>query len=91
MPHKFQVGDKVWLHLQNECLNGAHQKLKPLRYGPYTISKVGYNAFELIIPHFIGLHLVFIVDYLRPYFPSLLDISDIAEKLTLADLNPYFM
>ena len=25
--HSFQVGDKVWLHLQKECLTGAHRKL----------------------------------------------------------------
>jgi hypothetical protein len=26
VPHKFQVGDKVWLHLQKECLTGPHRK-----------------------------------------------------------------
>jgi hypothetical protein len=31
--HKFQVGDKVWLHLQKECLTGPHRKLHPLCYG----------------------------------------------------------
>jgi hypothetical protein len=30
MPHNFQVGDKVWLHLQKECLIGPHCKLRPL-------------------------------------------------------------
>jgi hypothetical protein len=34
VPHKFQVGDKVWLHLQKERLTGPHQKLRPLHYGP---------------------------------------------------------
>jgi hypothetical protein len=33
VPHKFQVGDKVWLHLQKECLTGPHRKLHPLHYG----------------------------------------------------------
>ena len=28
--HNFQVGDKVWLHLQKECLAGPHRKLFPL-------------------------------------------------------------
>jgi hypothetical protein len=51
------VGDKVWLHLQKECLTGPHQKLHPLHYGPYTITKVvGDNDFELSIPPFLGLH-----------------------------------
>jgi len=52
---------------------------------------MGYNAFELIILPFLGLHLVFNVDYLRPYFPPLLDTSDIAEQLTPTELNPDYM
>jgi hypothetical protein len=41
--------------------------------GSYTINKaVGDNAFELNIPPFLGLHPVFNVDLLRPYFPPLL-------------------
>jgi hypothetical protein len=28
--HNFQVGDKVWLHLQKEHLTGPHRKLHPL-------------------------------------------------------------
>jgi hypothetical protein len=89
VPHKFQVGNKVWLHLQKECLTGPHQKLLPLHYGSYTITKVvGDNSFELNIPPFLGLHPMFNVDILRPYFPPLLDTSEIAEQLTPIELNP---
>ena len=74
------MGEKVWLHLKKERLTGPHQKLRPLCYGSYTITKaVGDNAFELNIPPFLGLHLVFNVDLLRPYFPPLLDTSEVAE------------
>ena len=46
VPHKFQVGDKFWFHLQKEHLIGPHQKLCPLQYGPYSITKVvGGNHF----------------------------------------------
>jgi hypothetical protein len=87
-PNKFQVGDKVWLHLQKEHLTGPHWKLRPLRYGPYAITKaVGDNAFELSIPPFLGLHVVFNVDLLQPYFPPLLDTSEVAEKLTSIELS----
>ena len=90
--HNFQVGDKVWLHLQKERLTGLHRKLCPLRYELYTITKaVGNNAFELSIPPFLGLHPIFNVDHLRSYFPPLLDTSDIAEQLTPTELNPNFM
>ena len=84
----FQVGDKVWLHFHKEFLTGPHQKIHPLYYGPYTITKdVGENYFELNIPPFLGLHLVFNVDLLQPYFPPLLDTSKIEEQLTLTNLN----
>ena len=87
MQHNFQVGDKVWLHLQ-EGLAGPQCKLHPLRYGPYTITNaIVDNAFELSILPFLGLHLVFNVDRLRPYFPPLLDTSDVAEQLTPTKLN----
>jgi hypothetical protein len=86
------VGKKVWLHLQKERLIGTHQKILPLFYGSYTISKVvGDNDFELKIPPFFGLHPVFNVDLLRPYFPPLLDTSEIAEKLTPTEINPNCM
>jgi hypothetical protein len=89
VPHKFQVGEKVWLHLQKECFTRPHQNLHPLYYGLYTITKVvGDNAFELNIPPFLGLHPTFNVDLLRPYFPPLLDTSEVEEKLTPTDLNP---
>jgi hypothetical protein len=89
VPHKFQVGDKVWLHLQKEHLTGPHQKLLPLHYGSYTITKVvGDNAFDLNIPPFLGLHPVFNMALLRAYFPPLLDTSKIVEQLTPTKINP---
>jgi hypothetical protein len=92
VPHQFQVGDKVWLHFHKERLMGPHRKLRPLFYGPYTITKtVDSNYFELKTPPFLGLHLVFNVDLLWPYFPPLLDTSEIAEQLTPTELNPGFM
>jgi hypothetical protein len=45
------------------------------------------NVFELKTPPFLGLHLVFNLDLLQPYFPPLLVTSDIAEQLTPIELN----
>ena len=57
--------------------------------GPYTITKaIGDNAFELSIPPFLGLHPVFNVELLRPYFPPLLDTSELAEQLAPPEINP---
>jgi hypothetical protein len=92
VPHKFQVGEKFWLHLQKERLTGPHRKLHPLCYGLYTITKVvGDNSFEINIPPFPCLHPVFNMDLLRPYFPPLLDTSEVAEQLTPIDLNPDYI
>jgi hypothetical protein len=52
---------------------------------------VGSNSFDLNTPPFLGLHPVFNVDLLRPYFPPLLDTSEIAEQLTPKKLNPDYM
>ena len=50
-----------------------------------------WTPLKLSIPPFLGLHLVFNVDRLRPYFPPLLDTSDMAEQLTSTELNPDYM
>jgi hypothetical protein len=78
--------------LQKEHLIGPHRKLCPLFYGPYTITKVvGSNVFNLNTPPFLGLHPVFNVYLLQPYFPPLLDTSEIVEKLTPTKFNPDYM
>jgi hypothetical protein len=75
--------------LQKENLTGPHRKIFPLCYGSYTITKVvGDNYFELNIPPFLGLHPMFNVDLLRPYFPPLLDTSEVEEQLTPTNINP---
>ena len=64
VPHNFQVGDKAWLHLERERLTRTHQKLRPLRHGPYTSTKAtGNNALKHNIPPFLLLHRVFNVDH----------------------------
>jgi hypothetical protein len=52
---------------------------------------MGSNVFELNTPPFLGLHPVFNVDLLWPYFLPLLDTSEIAEQLTPTNLNPDYI
>ena len=69
-----------------------HREIHPLYYGPYTITKaMGENYFELNLPPFLGFHLVFNVDLLWPYFPPLLDTSEIEEQLRTTDINLDYM
>jgi hypothetical protein len=63
VPHKFQVGEKVWLHLQKDHLTGPYMNLRPLQYVNYTITKVvGDSSFELSKSHFLYLHPIFNVE-----------------------------
>jgi len=52
---------------------------------------MGDNYFELNIPLFLDLLQVFNVGCLQPYFPPLLNTSDIVEQLTPTELNPDYM
>jgi uncharacterized protein (DUF952 family) len=84
----FRWATKFGCTCRKNALQGPIEAF-PLLYGSYTITKVvGDNAFELNIPPFLGLHPVFNVALLRPYFPPLLDTSEIAEQLTPTELNP---
>jgi hypothetical protein len=52
---------------------------------------MGDNDFELNIPPLLGLHPLFNVDLLQPYFPSLVDTTEIKKQLTPTELNPNCM
>lgn len=72
--HKLHVGDKVWLYLSKEKLQGQARKFKPLRYGPFTIfEQGGENAFRLDLPSFMRMYLVVNSKNLHLYEPSMLD------------------
>jgi hypothetical protein len=71
---------------------GTHRNICPFFYGTYTITKVVCeNYFVLKILPFLGVHPMLNVDLFWPYFPPLLDTSEVEEKLTLRDLNPESM
>jgi hypothetical protein len=48
-------------------------------------------VYELNTPPFLGLHPVFNVDRLQPYFPPLLDTLEITKQLKKIDINPKYM
>jgi hypothetical protein len=84
----FRLETKCGCMCKKNSLKGPFWKLLPLYYGPYTITKaVGDNNFEFNISPFLGLHPVFNLDLIQPYFPPLLDTSEIAEQLTPMELN----
>jgi hypothetical protein len=70
----FKVGDRVWLYLNKESLQGLGKKIKALWYGPFEVlEKVGDNAYRLKLPLYMHIYLVVNVENLKFYEPSMLD------------------
>jgi hypothetical protein len=52
---------------------------------------MGENYFELNIPPFVGLHPMFNVDLLQPFFPRLFDTSQVEKQFTPTEINPNYL
>ena len=71
--HHFQIGDRVWLHLSKDRLQGKGINLKPIRYVPFTIlDKVGNNSFWLELHLYIQMYSVVNVENLKLYEPPII-------------------
>ena len=58
---------------QQDRLQGEGKKLKPIRYGPFTIlDKVGNNAFRLEFPPNMQMYSVVNVENLKLYDPPMI-------------------
>jgi hypothetical protein len=85
----FKVGDRVWLQLNKERLQGPGKKIKALRYGPFEIlEKVGDNAYRLSLPPYMHIYSVVNVENLKLYEPSMLDQEEEQVLPSVEDLAP---
>jgi hypothetical protein len=51
------MGDRVWLHLNKEKLQGPGKKIKDLWYGPFEVlEKVGDNSYRLSLPLYMHIY-----------------------------------
>ena len=68
---EFQVGDQVWLSMQNINLIGS-RKLKPKLIGPFlVVERLGHIAYHLQLPPSMDrIHLTFRVGLLKRYIPG---------------------
>jgi hypothetical protein len=86
--HQFQVGDRVWLHISKELLKGEGNKLKPIRYGPFTIlEKIDTNYFRLYIPPYMQIYSVVNVDKLKLFEPPM--IMDQDEEVSIPSVDEF--
>jgi hypothetical protein len=69
-----------------ECIQHIHQQFHDIFDRTNAKYKQRYDH-----PPFLGMHPMFNVDRLQPYFPPFLDTSDIEEQLTPTKLNPECM
>jgi hypothetical protein len=68
------VGDRVWLQLNKERLQGHGKKIKALYYGHFEVlEKVGDNTYRLSLPPYMCIYSVVDVENLKLYDPSMLD------------------
>ena len=66
----FEVGDLVWVHLRKDRFPSLRQsKLKPRADGPFqVIEKINDNAYRIELPDRYGVHDVFNVSDLSPFY-----------------------
>jgi hypothetical protein len=66
---KFEVGDLILAHLRKEMfLKGTYNKMKMKKIGPCKVlKKFGTNAYEIELPDWIRISLIFNVSDLYPY------------------------
>lgn len=85
--HKFQVGDKVWLHIRKHRMKGKGKKMRHIRYGTFIIlSNIGDNSFHLDLPNYMQMYSVVNVENLKLYEPPLImDTEEVAQIPTVDD------
>ena len=82
----FNIGDQAWLHISKDQLQGEGRKLKPIRYGPFTIlDKVGNNAFWLEFPPYMQMYSVVNVENLKLYEPPMIVGQDVQVQAPYVD------
>ncbi|KAK8916151.1 hypothetical protein KSP39_PZI023352 [Platanthera zijinensis] len=66
----FNIGEQVMVRVRPERLpSGPAKKLSARRMGPFSvISRIGTNAYRLDIPASMGIHPVFNIEDLTPYY-----------------------
>ena len=74
--------------LEQERMKGEGKKLKPIRYGPFTIlEKIGMNSFHLELLPYMQIYSVVNVENLKLYEPPM--IMDEMENVSLPSVDEF--
>jgi hypothetical protein len=83
------VGDRVWLQLNKERLQGPGKKIKSLWYDPFgVLEKVGDNSYRFSIPPYMHIYSIVNVENLKLYETSMLDQEEEHVLPSIEDLAP---
>jgi hypothetical protein len=86
--HQFQVGYWVWLHIGKEILKGEGKKIKPIRYGPFTIlEKSGTSYFHLDILPYMQIYSLVNIEKLKLFEPPM--IMDQNEEVSIPSIDEF--
>lgn len=74
-------------------MKGEGKKLRPIRYGPFTIlEKIGINAFRLDFPAYMQMYLIVNVENLKLYEPPLIiNIDEVGTVPTVKYFAPEYL
>jgi len=74
-------------------MKGEGKKLRPIRYGPFTIlEKIGNNAFRLDLPIYMQMYFVVNVENLKLYGPPLImDTDEVGTVPMFDDFAPEYL
>jgi hypothetical protein len=82
------VGERVWLQLNKESLQGPGKNIKALWYGPFQVlENIGDNAYKLSLPPYMHIYSVVNADNLKLYEPSMLDYEEEEVLPSIEDLG----
>ena len=83
----FEVGELVWVHLLKDRFPSLRQsKLKPRADGPFQVlEKINDNAYRIELPDRFGVHDIFNVSDLSPFYAG----SELVDDLVDSGSNPF--
>lgn len=81
------------LHINKDRIKGEGKKLRPIRYGPFTIwENIGDNSFHLDLPAYVQMYSVVNTEKLNLYeLPFIMDTEEVPQIPTMDAFSPEYL